>query len=111
MSDERAAELERALDEGSGAPMPDNVAPGILGERPVDIRKVDTFQYEQNAGLVQETTAMVSWLWIVLLYLLVITAPVALWLLWREPAWTTKRKAMATGLMAVGYALLIWQML
>ena len=48
--------LERALDEGAKPELPDNRPPGILGESGLDIHKVDTFEYQDDAGLVQEGT-------------------------------------------------------
>lgn len=104
-------ELDRALGEGSGTPMPDNVAPGILGERPVDFRKVDTYQYEGNAGVVQENSGAVRLMWVLILYMLVVTVPVALWLLWRDRQWATWKKAVLTALMALGYAYVAWRLL
>ena len=104
-------ELKRALDEGEVTALPDNVAPGILTEWPVDIRKTDSYEYTNNAGLSQEDTAPVRWLLVLILYLLVITGPVAIWLLWRVSAWSTWQKATITTLMLAGYAALAWRVL
>ncbi len=103
-------ELRAALDEGDRDELPDNVAPGLLTERPVDLHKVDSYEYRNNAGMVQENSGAVRWMVIVLLYAFVITGPVALWLLWRDRSWTTRQKAFWTVLMVVGYAFLAWKL-
>ncbi len=108
---DESPELERALDAGEVSELPDNVAPGILTEWPVDIHKTDTHQYRDNAGLSQEDTAPVRWMLILILYLLIITGPVAIWLLWRDCAWKTWQKATITALMLIGYAALAWRVL
>ncbi len=48
---------------------------------------------------------------VVVLYLLVLTGPVALWLLWRDKKWSTRAKAFSTVLMVLGYALMAWRVL
>jgi hypothetical protein len=104
-------ELTQALDEGERAELPDNVAPGILTEWPVDIHKTESYEYAGNAGLSQEETAPVRWMLILALYLLVITGPVAIWLLWRDRAWRTWQKWVITALMLAGYAAMAWRVL
>jgi hypothetical protein len=77
--------LERALDRGSHDQLPPNVPPGMLGEVAPDLRKVDDFHPTLNAGLLQESTSDTHFLTMLLLYVLVLTSPVAAWMLWREP--------------------------
>ena len=108
---DESPDLKRALDDGGVPELPDNVAPGILTEWPVDVRKTDSYEYTNNAGLSQEDTAPVRWLLVLILYLLVITGPVAIWLLWRDSAWSTWQKATITALMLAGYAALAWRVL
>lgn len=104
-------ELNRALDEGERPDMPDNVPPGWLGETPVDLRKVDPESHGDNAGLVQESGVEVRFLVIVLAALLVVTAPVALWLIWRERKWATWFRWAMTAAVLVYLGLLGWAML
>jgi hypothetical protein len=109
--EEEDPELKRALDHGERAELPDNVAPGLLTEWPVDIHKTDSYTYRENAGLSQEDTAPVRWMLILILYLLVVTGPVAIWLLWRDGAWKTWQKWVITALMLLGYAAVAWKVL
>jgi hypothetical protein len=105
-------ELERALDAGETTELPDNVAPGLLDPtRPFSLYETDTYEYGDRAGMVQENTGAVRWMVIVLLYLLVVTSPVAVWLLWRDKAWSRRQKLFWTAMMAVGYALAAWKVL
>ena len=104
-------ELKRALDEGETKELPDNRPPGLLGERPVDLHKTESYQYPENAGFVNEDSAVVRWMLIVVLYLLVITGPIAIWLLWRDRAWSTRQKILITVLMVAGYAAVAWKVL
>jgi hypothetical protein len=83
-------ELDRALDRGSFDTLPPNVPPGLLGEVAPNLRKVDQFKPSLNAGVVQESSPDTRYLTMLLLYLLVFTAPVAAWMLWRDgtrPLW------------------------
>lgn len=109
--DHESPELKRALDQGEVDALPDNQAPGLLGEGPIDIRKVDSYRYADRAGLSQDETAPVRWLLILILYLLILTGPVALWLLWRDRAWKTPQKIAITVLMLAGYAAVAWRVL
>jgi hypothetical protein len=104
-------ELRRALDEGEVGHLSDNTAPGILGEGTIDIHKTDSYAYADRAGLSQEETAPVRWLIILILYLLVLTGPLAIWMLWRDGAWKTWQKAVITAFMLAGYAALAWKVL
>lgn len=98
--------LERALSRGAMAELPPNVPPGVLGEVAPDFRKVDRFEPSLNAGILQESTSDTRWLTIVVLYLLVLTAPVALWLLWRDPRRSLKAKVVTTVVGVIGYVAL-----
>ena len=83
--------------------LPPNRPPGLLGESPPDSRKVDTFEPDGlNAGLVQESTYETRWLTILLLYLLVITIPVAAVVLWRSKAISLRAKIVASILGVAG---------
>lgn len=101
-------ELERALDEGGLSELPPNVPPGWLGEAGADFRKVDTFRPSLSAGIIQESTTETRWLTIALLYLLLITAPVAVWLVWRDPHRPLRVKVIASAIGVLGYGLLYW---
>jgi hypothetical protein len=102
----RDEKLDEALDRGASTELPPNIPPGLLGEVGPDLRKVDEFEPTLNAGLIQEGTWETKWLLIGLLYLLLITAPVAAWLLWRDPRRKTRTKVIATVIGVAGYVLL-----
>jgi hypothetical protein len=104
----RDDELNRALDRGELTELPPNVPPGMLGEVGFDVRKVDDFRPTLSAGIIQESTTETRWLTIALLYLLLITAPVAVWLVWRDPHRSLRVKLIATGIGILGYGLLYW---
>lgn len=78
-------ELNEALDKGALRELPPNVPPGFLGERGLNMSKVDEFKPTLSAGIVQEPSSATRQLTMVLLYLLVVTSPVAAWMLWRDP--------------------------
>ena len=101
MVDQR--KLDEALDAGARDELPPNVPPGFLGEVAPDLRKVDDFRPSLNAGVIQEDTWETRVLTIAILYLLVITSPVALYLLWRARAWPPWGKVLWTALMLAGY--------
>jgi hypothetical protein len=105
MSD-TSEELERALDKGSMAELPPNHPPGWLGEVAPNMRKADDFEPTLNAGVLQEDTVQTRWLLILVLYLLLLTSPLALWLLWREPRRSLRAKVVTTVLGVAGYAAL-----
>lgn len=96
-------ELNRALDKGASTELPPSIPPGILGEIGADIRKAEDFEPSLNAGVLQESTWETRWLTIGILYLLVVTSPIALWLLWREPKRTLWAKIAATAVGLAGY--------
>lgn len=95
-------ELERALDKGALGELPPNVPPGFLGEVAPDMRKPEEFRPTLNAGVVQESTGATRALTIALLYLLFVTSPVALLMLWRERAWGRRTKVLWTVVMVAG---------
>jgi hypothetical protein len=99
-------ELDRALDKGSVAELPPNHPPGWLGEVAPDMRKVDDFAPSLNAGVVQEDTAVTRWLVMVILYLLIVTSPVAAWMLWRDPRRSLRAKIIGTVVGVAGYVAL-----
>lgn len=78
-------QLNEALDKGAMRELPPNVPPGFLGERGLNVSKVDDFKPTLSAGIAQEGTPATRQLTMLLLYLLVIPSPFAAWLLWREP--------------------------
>jgi len=94
--------LDRELDRGERGELPPNIPPGFMGEIAPDMRKPDDFEPSLNAGVIQERTWETRWLTIVLLYLLVLTSPVAVWLLWRDPKRKLWAKVLAT---VIGIAL------
>ena len=108
MKTEPTDELNRALDKGGLSELPPNVTPGMLGEVAPDLRKVDDFRPSLSAGIIQESTTETRWLTIVLLYLLLLTVPVAVWLLWRDPRRSLRVKVIATLVGIVGYVALYW---
>jgi hypothetical protein len=102
------AEIDAALAKGARPYLPDNETPGWLGERGPDLRKVDEFEPTLNAGLLMEDTPQTKWLLILLLYVMVFTAPAAAWLLWREPRRSTRAKVITTLLGVLGYVALFF---
>lgn len=101
------SDLDRELDKGELRELPSNIAPGFLGEVAPDLRKTDEFEPSLNSGISQDETWETRWLTIVLLHLLVITSPVALWLLWRDPRRTVRVKIMAT-VLGIGVYAVVW---
>jgi hypothetical protein len=95
--------LDRALDKGALRDLPPNIPPGFMGEIQPDMYKADDFKPGLNAGVIQEGTWETRWLTIGLLYLLVLTSPVAVWLLWRDPKRSRRTKTIATAVGVAGY--------
>jgi hypothetical protein len=92
-------QLDKAL-KSAIAELPENQPKGLLGETGIDIRKVDDFAPDLNAGLSQENDMPVIWMAIVLGYLIFfIPGFVILWLSKRVPIRT---KIVASIIMAVG---------
>jgi len=102
----RHEDLDAALDRGASKELPDNQPPGWLGEVAPDLRKADEFKPSLNAGLVQENDLQTRWLLMFIMYLLVVTAPVAVWLLWREPKRTLRTKVITLAVGVAGYVAL-----
>ena len=105
MTAEKSA-LDQALDRGSHDELPPPIPPGFMGEKSPDMRREESFAPSLNAGLIQESTWETKWLTIGLLYVLLITAPVAVWLLWREPRRPLATKVFATVVGIAGYVAL-----
>jgi len=98
--------LDRELDRGALEELPPPIPPGFMGERAPDMRKEESFAPSLSAGLIQESTWETRWLTIGLLYVLIITAPAAAWLLWREPRRPLATKLIATAIGIAGYVAL-----
>ena len=105
---DRNEELERALDKGRMEKLPPNAPRGMLGEHDIDLRKADDYTPSLNSGISQESTPETDLLTIVLLYLLVITSPVAAWLLWRNPRRPLWAKIMIT-LIGIAFYAAVWR--
>lgn len=104
-------ELNQALDADERGEMPPNVPPGFLGEVNPDMRKVDADAHGDNAGLVQDGSYEVRLLWVMLCGLLVVTAPVALWLLWRDHHWKPWFRASVASLVIAWCGFVLWSVL
>jgi len=99
-------ELDDALSRGELSALPPNQPKGILGEKGLDIYKVDTFEPDLNAGVSQENDGPVVQLAIVLAYLLFF--PLAFWLLWRTSYYSTRAKWVLSALGALGIIAVVW---
>lgn len=80
--------LNRELDKGSLSELPPNIPPGWLGERGLNLQKVDDYRPTGSAGIIQERTGATELLTIVLLAGVFFTSPVAIWLVWRNPKYS-----------------------
>ncbi len=103
-SKDRQRELDAALDEGELAQLPPNQPKGLLGEKGLNLYKVDDFEPDLNAGVSQDNDAPVVWLAVIVAYLLFF--PLAFWILWRTPLFSRRAKVLTTvagclGLVAV----------
>jgi hypothetical protein len=99
-------ELNRALSRGRLEELPPSRPPGLLGDTPMDIRKTDEFEPSLNAGVLQESTWQTRGMTLALLYVLVVTSPIAAWMLWRDKKLSLTRKIVATVIGIVGYVAL-----
>ena len=109
LSPEERAQFERALDSGV-TELPPSHPKGILGEKGIDVRKVEDFTPDVNAtGLLQENDPGVMWLVIVLAYLLFF--PLAYVVLWRSKFIPLRTKWVASAVGAVGIALVALRLL
>ena len=95
--------LEEALSKGASTGLPPNKTMGWLGEVGPDLRKVDEFEPSLNAGLSQESSENLRWLLMLILYLTVLGSPIAIWLLWKEPARSLRAKIITTVVGVAGY--------
>ena len=102
---DRAA-LDAELDKGELQELPPNIPPGWLGEVNPDLRKPDTFKPTLSAGIVQEATPETRGLTIALLYALLITSPIAAWLLWRDRGLSLVAKIAWSLVMVAGFVVL-----
>jgi hypothetical protein len=102
MPDQESPDLKEALDRGSGGELPPNVPPGLLGERGLNLRKVDPPSHGLNAGLSQENDEQMTFLWIVLAYL--VFFPLAYVIVWRTHKISRRSKTWITVAMSVGVA-------
>lgn len=117
-------QLDRALDQGERREMPENVPPGMLGETPLDqprpegdsrdkgsglLRTVDSDAHGDNAGFLQDTNLEIRFLLIAGSALLVVTSPVALWLIWRDRKWKAWFKVALTAGVAVYLGWVAWR--
>jgi hypothetical protein len=101
------AKLDSELGRGAMGELPPNIPPGFLGEVSPSMVKADEFEPTLMAGLTQEQTWETRWLLMAVLWMLVLTAPVAAWLLWREPKRAVWVKVAAT-VVGVAYYGVIW---
>jgi hypothetical protein len=108
LSPEEREEFERSLDSGM-TELPPNQPKGILGEKGMDVRKVDTFEPGIDGGIVQENDPGIIWLVIILAYLLFF--PIAYIVLWRSKSIPIKTKWIASGVGAVGIAVVTMRLL
>jgi hypothetical protein len=93
--------LERAL-RSPVTHLPENQPKGWLGETNPDLRKIDDFAPDLNAGISQENDTPVIWLAIVLGYLVFfVPGFVILWMSKRMPI---KTKIVTSIIMAAGVA-------
>lgn len=99
----RTDDLDRELDKGRLGELPPAVPGGFLGEKAPDMRKVEEFEPSITGGLVQESTPETRWMTIALLYLLIVTVPIAAWLLWRDPRRSLTAKVVFTAAGIGGY--------
>ena len=98
--------LDAELDKGELPELPPNIPLGWLGEVNPDLRKADTFAPTLSAGIVQEATPQTRGLTIALLYALLITSPVAVWLLWRDRGLSLVAKIVWSLVMVAGFVVL-----
>ena len=99
----RSDDLDCELDRGSLTELPPPVPGGFLGETAPDLRKVEEYRPSVGAGLIQESTPETRWMTVALLYLLIVTSPVAAWMVWRDRRRPLAVKLMVTALGIAGY--------
>jgi len=101
---------DRELEEALNSPvkdLPENYPKGLLGDRGLNVGKTDDFTPELNArGVSQENEMRVVWLAVLLGYLLFIVPGFAI--LWFSKRIPIRTKVVASVVMAVGAAILVW---
>ena len=80
--------------------LPENNPKGWLGEKGFDLRKVDDFAPDLNAGISQEVDTPVVWLAVVLGYLVFFVPGFVI--LWRSKRISTKTKSLMSAIGIVG---------
>jgi hypothetical protein len=108
LSPEERAQFERALDSGV-TELPPNQPKGILGEKGIDVRKVEDYTPDLNAGLLQENDLGIIWLWIVLAYLLFFPAAYAI--LWMSKRIPIRTKVVASAIGAAGVTFVVLRLM
>lgn len=108
-SEDRQAELDRALDQGALDELPPNHVKGWLGEVSPDLRKPDDWSPDLNAGLSQEDDLPVMWLAVLVAYLLFF--PLAYLILWRSRVFSARTKIVASCVGAAGIVAVAWWLL
>jgi hypothetical protein len=109
MDEARKPDLDAALDAGSRRELPPNQPQGILGETGgLDIRKVDEFAPDGNAGISQDTDFPVVLMAVLLAY--VVFFPVAYVILWRSRHFSTRAKWILSAIGIVGIAAVVWSL-
>ena len=100
---------EQLIEDALKSPMtelPENQPRGILGDRGLNLTKVDELEPDLNAGLSQENDMPVIWLAIVLGYMFfVVPGLVILWVSKKIPIRT---KVVASIVMVAGVIALVW---
>ena len=104
LTPEERERYERELDSGV-TELPPNQIRGILGEKGPDIRKVESFEPNLNAGLSQEGDGPVQALVFLLAYVLFF--PLAFFWLWRSRSYSRGFKTVASVVMAIGIAAVV----
>ena len=90
--------LDKAL-ESPMAELPENKPRGLLGETGVDIRKVDDFAPDLNAGISQEIDTPVVWVAVLVGYLFFFVP--GLVILWLSKRFPTRTKVVTSIVMVV----------
>lgn len=96
--------LEEALSRGAAGRLPPNQPKGLLGERGVDLYKVDSFEPDLNAGVSQENDGPVVRIAVVLAFLLF--PPVGYWLLWKTDVFT-RTQTYLVGILGTAWLFLV----
>ena len=103
-SDEPALELtrEEQLERALASPLtrlPENRPRGLLGEAGVDIRKVDDFAPDLNAGISQEIDTPVVWVAVIVGFLVFFVPGFVI--LWRSKRFPVRTKIVTSLVMVV----------